>query len=163
MTAKKHHAQDKNQFQRYFRLMPRHSSADLLILKGHLLIEEQLQLIITEHFGSGDFLDDARFSFSQKFHIVKAIAGNTGMWPQIWRAIDKLNKLRNSTAHSAEAEDLAKEIDLFISEWEEERYKPSATRKERTSRLRKAIDGIFGGLLAVQKVEEYKRQKPTVG
>jgi hypothetical protein len=53
MTARKLEAHDA--VARYYRLMPRHASIDLLILKAHLLIEEQMRLIIAEHFGSTSF------------------------------------------------------------------------------------------------------------
>jgi hypothetical protein len=71
--------------------------------------------------------------------------------------IDKLNELRNSMAHNVEANDLAEKIDRFISMWEGEKYKPSANRKERASRLRSVLNDLFGGVVGIRAVEQVRQ------
>jgi len=71
----------------------------LVVIKGHLLIEELLDEIIGTFVHHPDYIEDARLSFSHKIHIAKSMSlseHNNGMWA----IATKLNALRNNLAHS---------------------------------------------------------------
>ena len=71
----------------------------LVVLKGHLLIEESLNNIIENFIYHPDKLKNANLSFYQKIHIAKSMSiaqeNNT-----MWQLIEKLNSLRNDFAHN---------------------------------------------------------------
>src|SRR5688572_17947526 len=53
---------------RFRRLMPKTTDLTLLVLKGHLLIEEELQAFLEMSVKEPKALDDARLTFIQKYH-----------------------------------------------------------------------------------------------
>lgn len=69
----------------------------LSTLKGHLLIEEQLDNFITARLPNPGALEGARLTFDLKIKLAHAIASEDR--PEVWLALRKLNKLRNSLAH----------------------------------------------------------------
>jgi hypothetical protein len=73
------------------------------ILKGHLLIEEQLTAILEHLVGRGgpvgDALDEVRLSVHQKAKLVRAAYAD-GCHAGTWLALKRLNALRNEMAHS---------------------------------------------------------------
>ncbi|HAU1514573.1 TPA: hypothetical protein ACPYPK_001025 [Legionella pneumophila] len=75
-----------------------HSKYDLLVLKGHLLIEEELNQILTLISKQPKFIKDKRFNFDSKVAIIRSIDidGNN----KNWDLIISINKLRNNIAHS---------------------------------------------------------------
>jgi len=68
----------------------------LSTLKGHLLIEEQLDNFITARLPNPGALEGARLTFDLKIKLAHAIASEDR--PEVWLALRKLNKLRNSLA-----------------------------------------------------------------
>jgi hypothetical protein len=65
----------------------------LIVLKGHLLIEELLYVIVKGAVKYPDLVEDARLSFSQLAHLARAISYEERLRP-IWDAIFALNTLR---------------------------------------------------------------------
>jgi hypothetical protein len=73
----------------------------MMILKGHLLIEEQINLLLEARIPKSSVLKDAGFTFNQKIRLAEAVVEETysdDIW--LWPAIHKLNKLRNDIAHN---------------------------------------------------------------
>lgn len=83
------------------RLVPHDADELSIILKGHLLIEEQLRSITRSILASPEHFDKARLTFSNALHLARAVAGhfNQGV---CWIAAEKLNTIRNHIAHQAE-------------------------------------------------------------
>jgi hypothetical protein len=86
------------------------TDAVVLILKGHLLIEEGLFAAIEAKCESGTYLDNARLTFFQKLQIVRALyiepnAKKDPMIPML-DAVEALNMLRNRLAHNLEPKDV---------------------------------------------------------
>lgn len=83
----------------------------LVVLKGHLIVEEKLDEIIEAFVFHPQQLETARLSFAQKVAIARSISldepENT-----VWDLILKLNTLRNRLAHSLDgtARDKAMEV-----------------------------------------------------
>jgi hypothetical protein len=74
----------------------------LVVLKGHLLIEEQLDDIIRRFLFHPVYLDSARLSFSQKLHIARSMSLDEHS-NSMWEIALKLNSLRNDFAHLLDA------------------------------------------------------------
>jgi hypothetical protein len=69
-----------------------------ITLKGHLVLEAQIDQILRQHFPSAEYYDDARLSFAQKLALIRA-----RHWRlqdhDIWKLVQSLNKLRNTYSH----------------------------------------------------------------
>ena len=124
-------------------LMTQINNETLLILRGHLLIEEQLQKIIDGAFQNPNALGNLNFYNKQK--IVKAIKGNIDPDPLVWDSINKIRKLRNDLAHKIEINDLRGRIDDIIAPWNNSDYiAPFGLGSGRSARLRSVFSFICG-------------------
>jgi hypothetical protein len=75
----------------------------MIVLKGHLLVEQLLTSLLSHHCHSPSQLRKARLRFVQKVALVKAIV----ILPfpdQLWGFLDLINQLRNDIAHELEPE-----------------------------------------------------------
>jgi hypothetical protein len=64
--------------------MPLTTDLSLLILKGHLLVEEQIDRLITRMCEAPKFLDEARLTFFQKFCLTLALVGKEPVDGDLW-------------------------------------------------------------------------------
>lgn len=131
--------------ERFKRLMPRSQDLTLLILKGHLLLEEQLQLFLDSIVRTSRPLEEARLTFHQRYCIFLALSGVNSRDPY-WRFIEGTNRLRNKIAHCAEIPDFHKEIDKLLTLVAEEGFVDCSSPRERASRLRESF-GLICGML----------------
>ncbi len=81
--------------------------SELRLLKGHLLVEEQLNHLIEFKAETPRVLNKARFSFLQKVHLVEALYFNELTFPSwLSSAASQLNKCRNLLAHTLDEKQL---------------------------------------------------------
>lgn len=85
----------------------------VVFLKGHLLIEEQLALLVAAGIADPEPLEFARFTFSQKLHLAKGVAGKF-FANDVYEAIRQLNSIRNKLAHQAEPTDIQQLVGAFL-------------------------------------------------
>jgi hypothetical protein len=71
----------------------------LVVLKGHLIIEEYLERIISRFVFHADKLESARFTFAQKVAIARSISLDE-YDNSMWELILAINALRNDLAHT---------------------------------------------------------------
>lgn len=91
----------------------------LIILKGHLLVEETLDEIIQRFVFHAEFVEAANLRFAQKLQIARSMSldehENT-----MWEIGARLNTLRNELAHSLESDRRAKKtkalVDAYVQE-----------------------------------------------
>lgn len=73
----------------------------MMVLKGHLFIEEIMTRAIEKFVWHSEYVDEVRLSFSQKLSLCRAMSvddeNNT-----MWDLIAGLNRLRNAFSHSLE-------------------------------------------------------------
>lgn len=100
-------------FKRFIKLLPHGQDFTLVILKGHLLIEEQVRLFIYERMTHPEALKEAKLDCAQAISIAKALSPKEHEY--IWNAVKKLNNCRNKLAHKAEPVGLDDQIDDFVS------------------------------------------------
>jgi hypothetical protein len=84
----------------------------LTVLKGHLLIEEQLRALLIAASKSPAAIDEANLRFSQMLSLVKALYNDDSL-TRIWNAIKALNSLRNQLAHRLEPRDVERRVTEF--------------------------------------------------
>lgn len=127
----------------------------LIVLKGHLLIEEMLDAIIRTFVFHPDYLDGARLSFSQKLHIARSMSldeHNNGMWEIALR----INSLRNELAHSLESDKRERKtkavLDAYFAEATEAEHVKLVRDHEESVQLAFAAS-FFIGFLGSFKAE----------
>jgi hypothetical protein len=94
-----HNDQQKSFIERFAEHLSKVDELTLVVLKGHLLLEESLDKIITTFVFHPEQLADAWLTFAQRVAIARSMSldefGNT-----MWELILAINALRNDLAHS---------------------------------------------------------------
>jgi hypothetical protein len=98
--------------QRFLSLLPRTGDPLVILLKGHLLLEEQLYSILRAWIPDSSNVEKARLSFNQKLYLARGIVGSLTTRNAWWDALQELNGIRNKLAHQTEPGD----IDALTSE-----------------------------------------------
>ncbi|KFX63846.1 hypothetical protein KBK24_0119300 [Burkholderia sp. K24] len=98
-------------FRKFLKLLPHGKDIELIVLKAHLLIEEQIHLIVRRHLRNPDALGklscDKAISLAQALH-------PPGHDPSIWDAVRKLNILRNEIAHQLDSVKRQEKMDALV-------------------------------------------------
>jgi hypothetical protein len=137
------------------RLLPPSHDPTLVLLKGHLLVEEQLFACIAAHCRDRTKLEDARLTFAQKLKLVQALFGRLSMA----HSLERLNSLRNRMAHHVEIPDLDSRIDDYLKAWAEEDFVQPTTKRARTRVLRNSLIFQVAVLAGMSESTEYLMQK----
>jgi hypothetical protein len=138
---------------RFLEHMPRNGDLELTLLKGHLPIEEMLQLLIDEKLQNPSAIEDARFTFHQRLCLAKVFyLGKHLEWA--WTAAQKLNAVRNRLAHTLEANEIQSKIEEFVTLVEQEQGQPETELLSPTyGRLHWALFKVYSRLLACLRVQ----------
>ena len=70
------------------------------LLRAHLIFEQLLDTFLKRTLVHPGALTDARFTFAQKLAISRAVASGISPSDWTWQAVARLNKIRNTLAHS---------------------------------------------------------------
>jgi hypothetical protein len=81
-------------FESWWQRFNEHDPAAAMIIQGHFLLEEQLNVFIAKAFRNPKEIDDLNLKFYTKLHIVKAFQP-TDQRPDLWELFDLLSKLWN--------------------------------------------------------------------
>lgn len=85
-------------FKKHF---PKGRDLALIILKSHLLVEEQMNELLKISLPNPDYLYRARFGFLQRLRVLQALRKDTE-FHALAEAIELLNEVRNALAHQLE-------------------------------------------------------------
>src|SRR5450759_268308 len=96
-------------FGRFLKILPHGKDQGLVLLKAHLLIEEQIRKIVDERLKNPDALIDTRIDCHQAICLAQAFFP-VDFQPWLWAALKKLNTIRNDIAHKLEAKGLSDKI-----------------------------------------------------
>jgi hypothetical protein len=138
---------------------------DLILLRGHLLLEEILYNIISEFVFHSNFIKKSDLTFSQKVSIARSISLDEQNNP-IWGLILAINKFRNTIAHELPSKEniykpMQKVKDLYNGEMGELESESKYFWKEDNCKgMRFAISLALGFLNSAS--EEVKRFKEAV-
>lgn len=105
-------------FERFQKHLPIGGDLTLMILKGHLLIEEQVITLIKNRIAKFGPLKDADLTTHQKICLAEALIEEhspNGEHAWLWPAIKKLNKLRNDIAHNLEKLGIVDRVVDFVT------------------------------------------------
>jgi hypothetical protein len=101
---------------------------DLLILKGHLLIEECLTKIIYEFIFHRKFIEKIQLNFYSKVMFARSMSLSQQN-NSTWTIVSNINELRNKIAHSLSSEDTKKAMEKLQNSFNEEANKQGVKQK----------------------------------
>ena len=137
----------------------------LVILRGHLLVEELLDEVLKAWLKDPSVLPDARLTFHQKMKLSKGIiSGNGGGFT--WKPVDLLNQLRNKISHRLSPHDLELKIDEFLKcVYPEDYSEIPSDIYSKSKAMRKAIIfhcAFLSGMIDVLKLMREKQIQQTL-
>ena len=99
---------------RYASFLPETDDVSLIVLKGHLIIEELLVALVERHCFNPKCLTKARLSFAQTTYVAQALfrLPESAPW---WEPIRQLNTLRNSLVHQLQPKELEEKVTSLYS------------------------------------------------
>ncbi|SRR6266480_2106137 len=152
-TEEMYHVKKVNDevYKRFARLMPT-NDLTLIVLKGHLLVEEQMDKFIESSLGeaAGPF-DSIGLQFKRKWKFAKQLHRPRDLFPEIWGSVNELNELRNAIAHNPEVADLAQRCAKFVERVVEgEEVSVASMNVNQESRLVFAIGSIVANLAGIR-------------
>lgn len=98
----------------FLRHFPRTDDTTLIILKGHLLLEEEINNLLHEMLANPDAIDGLQINFFIKTQFLRALIKNETL-DNILDAAEKLNRLRNRLAHNLEPSGVDAAIRDFVT------------------------------------------------
>jgi hypothetical protein len=123
----------------------------VMLLTGHLLIEERLNALLESLAADPAAIRASRLRFGQLASIAKGLRyERQSAW--VWSAIADLNTMRNRLAHRLEAGDLKAEIAAYVDRHLPilRRYYSSPRPRRATPRFRALIELIVWTLLLLE-------------
>ena len=128
---------------RFHKHLPRSNDLTLIVLKGHLLLEEIINNLLKEILPNPNAISDFNFYF--RLRLVRALLEQTNN--DVLDAAEKLNNLRNKLAHHLEHPKIEKYIREFFRLVETSDIPIDEFEKEATSkRLKRGISFLCGNL-----------------
>lgn len=91
----------------------------LVILKGHLLVEQEINRLLETKVPNPDALGIRKRSgptFFHKLRLLRALIPKPEPVPDLWNVVEELNKLRNDLAHELSPENVEESINRFTSD-----------------------------------------------
>lgn len=114
MTIEKVNQKQILAFRKYFSTIPHAKDLTLVVLKGHLLLEEQIRETVIERLTNKEAINKARFNCHQLICLAEALCPDDAP-KKMWLAAKKLNKIRNDLAHHLEPKGVSDRIEDFIA------------------------------------------------
>lgn len=113
--------QDVERFQELVGLRPG-ADVQVVLLKGHLLIEELLQSFVEKAVPNPEPLAEARLTFLQRLALAHALHREPTRFGYgwVWAAVRSLNRLRNQMVHNVNPRDFEREVAKFATTVEEQ-------------------------------------------
>jgi hypothetical protein len=147
MAKARKHIEQAHEFEkRFLEKMPRTSDLTLLVLKGHLLIEELVNSTIDGLLPNPAALRAAQLDCYQRIRLLMAMVPDLGFHDTL-EAFEKLNRIRNKFGHMLEPPQIEDRIKAFIDLIEshmEGKFKADVTQLP--ERLSRAICFLCGQL-----------------
>jgi len=144
------HKISDEQWDRYRQLLPKSDDTSLVVLKGHLIIEEMLYAIAQEHCADPESLVKAKLTFSQLLYVVRAVV-KLPIGDSCWEAINLLNGIRNSLIHNLEPKELESRLHALqgMCELKDEPLPPKYVKPTEPARIAESCICFIIGQLQV--------------
>ena len=135
---------------RFLEKMPRTDDLTLLVLKGHLLIEELISSTIDGLLPNPDALSAVQLTCFARIRLLMSMLPDDEIREGTLEAFEKLNAIRNKFGHMLDPPQIEDHIGAFIG-MVERRMQPESTAKDipLPERLARAICFLCGQIEAV--------------
>ena len=163
------HSNDfEGRFRRHF---PRRSNdVALVVLKGHLLLEEGVNHVLVALVPNPEAIESANLRFHQKLCLIRALipgGGQVTVFPEL-DAAEKLNTLRNRLAHHLDYPQIEAQVKDFLLLCEapkdpEVPDDPETEAEPLIRRLRRALAFLCGGFAGMVRAFEAVRDLQSSG
>lgn len=131
---------------RITRHLPEVDDRTLIVLRGHLILEAELNDLLEDELAESEAVIDGPFSFAQRLAVLRAVLGEADYRRLNLPAVEVLNRLRNKLAHHLEHERVDDLVQTFLhAALRPEDAKAMAGRGE-SYRLRYALARLAAGL-----------------
>lgn len=107
------------------------------------MIEEQVRALVETSVKDPRPLAEARLTFQQWLCLGKAHMP-AGTFDNLWKFVERMNRVRNNLAHSAEFADFDQKVDSLIKFYAEDGFTHANTARDRASRLRTTLALVCG-------------------
>ena len=108
--AKLQYEDFKRKQNQYFKHLKNKKDFDLIILKGHLIVEERINEVLEKKLKPNLWgkvkKDPVKFSFPIKLVLLQIVVNFDNTFDHFFEAVEKLNSLRNKMAHNIEYPEL---------------------------------------------------------
>lgn len=149
-------AETKAARSKFKKLLPPGRDLELIVLKGHLLIEEGLHALAAREIRYPRALREAKFGYYQILHVAKGLCYARDM-DFAWQMMERLNSLRNTLAHDLDEVKFRERLEKFLEPLSESsETKPGADLE---TRLREAL-GILHLILTTYSNRAFDHGKP---
>jgi hypothetical protein len=145
-------------FEKFKKLLPQSEDASLIILKLHLLVEEQIRAFVDERVAHPQALEAAKLECHQAICLAEALS-TEDIDSKVWEAARKLNSLRNQIAHNLEPKgvvDRIRKITALLG------LPSELNRIDRKSEAASTMDNlIFVGSALHAEISLYVKRRPA--
>jgi hypothetical protein len=117
-------------FRRFLNRLPHGKELELVVLKAHLLMEEQINLLVDERTKNPTALEEAKLESFHRICLAQSFFPPDHQ-PWLWKALKKLNTLRNRIAHDLDPKGVEDKIEDFVSSFPGEIGKTGDDRQTR--------------------------------
>ena len=165
----KWHEKRKENAERFKRCFPESDDLMVIVLRGHLLVEEYIDNLNKHYFHYPKYYYKANFNFYNKLLLAKSL------WllpfpdrDMFFKPFEMLNSIRNDLAHNLESQNLNDKLLCFLSVVEKEYPKEllelyPIENSNVEKRARNAISSILGQLDVLDNVIEYMERTRVYG
>lgn len=142
----------------FFEKLPNDGDLMLLVLKGHLLIEQQIRSYVNNHFPNQKVLNGVFKETSTVISLGRAYCDdNCEDTMQLWDCFAKLNNIRNHMAHNIDHTGLEHKIEDFLVK--SQRFVSFLPDSDSVfDRMHSSINAIYQKALYLATVQEKQYQ-----
>lgn len=121
-------------------LLPKNRDLSLITLKGHLLIEEEINNQLEKQLKYPEALAGTKFDFQQRLSMLQAVICTPDNQRLEWALISKLNIIRNLLSYNLTDEEIEKLVNNFLEEFAKlDNTKPCAKTAKTDVKLKNTV------------------------
>lgn len=105
----------KQKQNQYFKHIKKKKDLDLIILKGHLIVEERINEVLEKKLKPNLFKKVKDLRFPTRLVLLQIVVNFDKTFDQFFEAVEKLNGLRNKMAHNLESPELEKRVKEVVN------------------------------------------------
>jgi hypothetical protein len=161
VTAFEIPAGSSQRLKRIKQLLPKSRDPVLVVLKCHLLIEEQLERLIESRLRDDRALPDLRLRFEQKLKLASALFGRALSYQE---PVKKLNAIRNKLAHNLDGYDISSLLNEVLRSADPDSYESLAVAQASLRRRLTYLKNLLSSCVLSGRAMPLKvHRNPSVG